>query len=312
MADEELVTVLRDVAAAQQKLADAIGARAPGKDAWDKFAAISTFLSSVIIAAVAAWFTHQYDKQQLNVNELTILEKFIPHLASNNSEEQKVAIVEISALGDTTVAVQLAKLYPNSGTIAGVQEIAKNGDPAQQAIARSAIDALGEVPPQAVNIAKKFEGYTAHAPTTSDLGPPVIGYGTEIYPNGKAVQPGDSISEADATADLAYSLKAVSAGLSAIPHWSEMDANQQSALIDFAFNMGTGFYGNPDFSTITAVLRGKRWKDVPAALAVYDMQGLPGVVQRRRAEGDLWQGKGEFASKSAPSPKPRAALSISP
>jgi GH24 family phage-related lysozyme (muramidase) len=312
--EPELVAVLHDVASTQRKLADVLAAKSSGKDFWDKFGAVSTFLSSVVIAAVAAWFTHQYDKQQLNVNQLTILEKFIPHLASGKPEVQKVAILEITALSDAHFAVELAKLYPNAGTIAGVQEIANNGNTDQQSIARTALGSF-DVPPQAMSILKKFEGFSDHA-YDDGTGVWAIGYGTIRYQNGKPVQRGDTITESDASQNLAYELHGYAASLAAIPHWNEMNTNQQSALISFAHNMGVGFYGTADFHTLSAALRDRRWTEVPAALLIYSYPNSPihaAMLRRRTAEANLWQGKGEFASSTiAGSAKGPSAASARP
>jgi hypothetical protein len=137
----ELIKALQDVATGQKELAQALAAKPPGKDVWDKFGSLSIFLSSVIIAGVAALFTHEFDAAQVRISELTTLEKFIPHLASRDPNEQKLAIIELSALGDTAVAVGIAKLYPNEGTYAGLRAIAANGNSSDQALANEALRA---------------------------------------------------------------------------------------------------------------------------------------------------------------------------
>jgi GH24 family phage-related lysozyme (muramidase) len=70
-----------------------------------------------------------------------------------------------------------------------------------------------------------------------------------------------------------------------------MNENQQGALLSFAYNLGVDFYGNPNFNTITKVLRNKEWSKVPGALELYRNPGTKveaGLLRRRKAEGALW------------------------
>jgi lysozyme len=70
-----------------------------------------------------------------------------------------------------------------------------------------------------------------------------------------------------------------------------MNENQQGALLSFAYNLGAGFYGSPNFNTITRVLREKKWNEVPKALELYINPGTKvesGLRRRRIAEGKLW------------------------
>jgi lysozyme len=79
--------------------------------------------------------------------------------------------------------------------------------------------------------------------------------------------------------------------LQKIPYWGEMNDNQRGALLCFAYNLGADFYGNPNFTTITKVLKNKEWSKVPAALELYRNPGTiveVGLTRRRIAEGKLW------------------------
>jgi GH24 family phage-related lysozyme (muramidase) len=76
-----------------------------------------------------------------------------------------------------------------------------------------------------------------------------------------------------------------------IPFWSEMNANQQSALTSFGWNLGARFFGSPGFNTISACLSDRAWGEVPAALMLYVNPGSAfeaGLRRRREAEGRLW------------------------
>jgi lysozyme len=155
------------------------------------------------------------------------------------------------------------------------------------------------VPPQAVKFIENFEGLRLQA-YDDGVGVWTIGYGTTRYPNGQPVRPGDSCTQAQADAyfanDLASFAKTVAAS---IPFWSAMNGNMRAALLSFAYNLGASFYGSSGFETISAALRDRRWNDVPNALLLYSNPSDPavhaGLLARRQAEGQLWQGKGPYA-----------------
>jgi hypothetical protein len=77
-----------------------------------------------------------------------------------------------------------------------------------------------------------------------------------------------------------------------IPTWNQMNDNQKTAILSFAYSVGPGFYGNPAYSSITkALLSTKSFALVPQALALYDNSGskMAGLLKARRiAEGKLF------------------------
>jgi lysozyme len=164
------------------------------------------------------------------------------------------------------------------------------------------LDAAGQsggVPAPAVRIVKNYEGLRLQA-YDDGVGVWTIGYGTTRYPNGNAVRPGDAITQQQADQYLAHDIGGYAKTLAAsIPFWNQMNDNQRAALICFAYNLGPAFYGSSDFNTISRVLREKNWSGVPAALALYSMPGTnvhAGLLARRQAEGQLWEGKGPYAA----------------
>lgn len=146
----------------------------------------------------------------------------------------------------------------------------------------------------ALNLIKDFEGcyLTAYADPLHGWKVATIGYGTTRYTDGSPVKHGDKITPVEADMMLRHEVDRISAQLGrTIPYWAEMSANQKSALISFAYNLGEHFYGAAGFSTITSTLRDKRWKDVPAAMFLYRNPGTnveAGLKRRRLAEGNLW------------------------
>ena len=146
----------------------------------------------------------------------------------------------------------------------------------------------------ALRLIKEFEGchLEAYADPLHGWSVATIGYGTTRYADGRKVQKGDKITAVEAERLLENTIDRIAKHLAVvIPHWIGMLATQQSALISFAYNLGTYFYGNPGFNTITTCLRDKAWSKVPAALELYRNPGTnveAGLLRRRRAEGALW------------------------
>jgi GH24 family phage-related lysozyme (muramidase) len=186
--------------------------------------------------------------------------------------------------------------------LGGLSETSEAGDRGTPSISSGAVPggSTGKVPDQAVQIVTEFEGFVDHV-YDDGVGVATIGYGTTRYPDGRRVRFGDpNITKATAKIYLSHDLEATVDQLdSSIPHWDEMDGNQRSALISFAYNLGDHFYGGDEFKTISSTLRDKRWGDVPKAMELYsnpnDPKVHPGLLRRRKAEGELWQGKGPFA-----------------
>jgi len=152
------------------------------------------------------------------------------------------------------------------------------------------------VPPYepALQLIAEFEGFVDHAyPDPASGGEPwTIGYGfTSI--DGRPVQPGDTLSRAEADAQLLSGVNACARHLAnRVPYWSAMANDQRCALISFAWNLGEDFYGGDGFDTISRRLREKDWAAVPEALLLYCDPGSSvqaGLLRRRQAETDLWK-----------------------
>jgi GH24 family phage-related lysozyme (muramidase) len=147
---------------------------------------------------------------------------------------------------------------------------------------------------KAADIIAEFEGYRGQ-PYKCPAGVWTIGYGTTYYPNGSVVTSRDAaISKQRARELLDYHIdNAIVPLLSRnIPTWGIMNGNQKAAIVSFAYNLGSHFYGSPDFTSITKALSKKEnWGQVPAALMLYVNPGTTfeaGLRRRRQAEGKLW------------------------
>ena len=148
----------------------------------------------------------------------------------------------------------------------------------------------------AINVIQEFEGLKLSSYLDS-VGVPTIGWGTTIYPSGMPVKLGQKITENEAKQYLELHLeKIVIPQLEKIPTWNEMNYYQECALISFAYNMGSYFYGDYDnFISITQLLnQPELWTnkiEVNRVFGLYIKGGgkiLQGLVRRRKAEAELW------------------------
>lgn len=143
-----------------------------------------------------------------------------------------------------------------------------------------------------IKLLKEFEGchLTAYR---CPAGFWTIGWGNTNHFDGEPVKKGDQISQAVADEMLAWTIELrILPKLRLIPHWEVMSAEQQGALISFAYNLGWDFYGADGFETISRRLRNREWAQVPEALLLYRNPGSSfeeGLKRRRTAEGQLWQ-----------------------
>ena len=146
----------------------------------------------------------------------------------------------------------------------------------------------------ALKLIKQFEGchLEAYPDPLSGGDPWTIGYGTTRYQDGRRVSRGDKINAIEADLLLRQEVDRIAEKLRpTVPYWVEMADHQQCALISFAYNLGSGFYGTAGFETISKRLREKDWAGVPDALLLYRNPGSnveAGLKRRRIAEGDLW------------------------
>jgi GH24 family phage-related lysozyme (muramidase) len=164
----------------------------------------------------------------------------------------------------------------------------------------------------ALKIIKEFEGchLDSYADPLHGWDVATIGYGTTRYSDGRKVKQGDKINAIEADMLLRQEIDRIAEKLRAtVPFWAAMADHQKCALISFAYNLGSGFYGAEGFETISRELRGKNWPAVPAALLLYRNPGTnveAGLKRRREAEGRLWAGNSQ-QPKPTPAPAPTNA-----
>jgi tetratricopeptide (TPR) repeat protein len=91
------------------------------KDRWDKLAILSTFLSSIVIAAIGIYFTSAYKAQEVRVSEAQVIEKLVPHLSGTSENAKKGALLAAATLGNNEMAARLGALYASPGTIEALE-----------------------------------------------------------------------------------------------------------------------------------------------------------------------------------------------
>ncbi len=156
------------------------------------------------------------------------------------------------------------------------------------------IENINEVPLVGVYLIKEFEGCHLHSypdPLTGKL-PITIGWGSTKDFDGSSFKLGRVITQKYADTLLEFDLKnRFLPTLQKIPYWREMNDNQRGALLCFGYNFRADFYGNPNFNTLTRVLKNKEWDKVPETLKLYRNPGTnveAELLRRRVAEAKLW------------------------
>jgi GH24 family phage-related lysozyme (muramidase) len=141
---------------------------------------------------------------------------------------------------------------------------------------------------------RHFEGLELKAyPDPLSGGDPItIGIGTTRYPDGNAVRMGDVITEVQAWEYMKwYAAQCEESQRNRIPTWDRMNTAQQAALIGFAFNLGSNWFGSQGFNTLTRNVGEMDWAAVPQTLLLYVNPGTnvtAGLRRRREAEGQLF------------------------
>ena len=144
---------------------------------------------------------------------------------------------------------------------------------------------------QAIALIKIFEGFAslAYRDPVSGGDPITIGYGTTRYRNGRSVTLGDTLTEQMAASYLQEECDRIIATLKrTIPRWEMLEQNQQAALVSFAYNLGSNFYGSEGFDTITRMLKSGDFRDAARIFGLYTNQGVAGLVTRRKKEAELF------------------------
>ncbi len=137
MNDHDTKELLVVVAKQQQELIKNLQAKQK-KDVWDQLTAISPILSAILIASIGAYFTYSYNQQQLKLQEMQTIERFIPHL-TGTEKSKRLAILAISSLANAQLAGKVASIFASEGTVSALQSIAESGNVKERSIANNAL-----------------------------------------------------------------------------------------------------------------------------------------------------------------------------
>ena len=146
----------------------------------------------------------------------------------------------------------------------------------------------------AAEVIKEFEGFSSK-PYLCPSGIPTIGYGNTMYTNGERVTMEDpEIDEKQAEKMLPDTIKTVEKQVKNVLE-VKLKPLQLAALISFTYNVGIGNFSNstllawlnsnPDFPRIPEQFR--RWNKGGGRV-------LKGLVRRREAEVELWEGTSQY------------------
>ena len=138
-----------------------------------------------------------------------------------------------------------------------------------------------------LNIIKKFEGLVLK-PYLCPAGVPTIGYGSTVYPNGRAVTLKDkAITENEAHQILLATVKKYEDAVNRYVSVS-LTQNQFDALVDFAYNVGIG---NLQKSTLLKRVNAGDFAGAKREFSkwIYGAgKPLKGLINRRAAEEQLF------------------------
>ena len=144
-----------------------------------------------------------------------------------------------------------------------------------------------KVTQKGIQLIKSFEGCLLNAYLDS-VNVPTIGYGATYYPNGNKVKIGDKITQDRADELLAWHIQEFADGVKKLIK-VELNDNQFSALVSFAFNLGINALAkstllkkvniNPSDKTIENEFL--KWVNAGG-------KKLNGLVRRRTAESKLY------------------------
>lgn len=112
------------------------------KDFWDKIASITPLILGIAVTGVGAFFTQIYNFRQLQLNQITALEKLRPLLTSEKPEEREFGYASFAALGYEDIAIRIIQVKKDESGRPLLVELGKVGTPEIKANATEALNAL--------------------------------------------------------------------------------------------------------------------------------------------------------------------------
>lgn len=139
-----------------------------------------------------------------------------------------------------------------------------------------------------IGLIKSFEGCRLRS-YKDPIGIWTIGYGSILYPSGRKVGPGETITQQDAEVFLEYEIRLKARAVNELTNDLGLNQGQFNALVSFAYNVGVGALRrstllrkvkiDPDDQSIAAEFR--KWNKAGGKV-------LAGLTRRRKAEIDIY------------------------
>jgi len=147
-----------------------------------------------------------------------------------------------------------------------------------------------------IDLIKEFEGchLVAYPDPLSGNLPITIGWGSTKNFNGKPFKLGDRITQQVADDLLKHQVEYefLPTLAKTVPHWDDLNNNQKSALLSFAWNLGKHFAtALSGFESMQRMLRNKEYKEAREVFVKYRNPGTKveaGLKRRRLAEAELF------------------------
>ncbi|WP_228061939.1 DUF4231 domain-containing protein [[Phormidium] sp. LEGE 05292] len=252
------------------------------------------------------------EKQQLEQQRLAQLEKVEEKPAASTIEVVSVEQSNLSTVltdlsddrennGSTRVNAETVKYLSANEILAMIKSnpLVATNTAAEKLIeptgvSKTSTSTTTKVPMCGVELIKRFEGcyLNAYPDPLTGREPITIGWGATRKRDGSPWRLGESITQQEADELLIHQLEtSYLPDLAKIPCWSELNPNQQGALLSFGYNLGSKFYGSPNFNSMTTVLRNRDWSKINETFIKYRNPGSnveAGLLRRRKAEAELF------------------------
>ncbi len=114
------------------------------KDIWDKMAAVTPLLLGILVTGVGAVFTHVYNFQQLQLNQIDALDKLRPLLTAENLQDREFAYSSFVALGYERLAIRLIEIQRDQTGRSVLVQLKNTGTKETRAKASAALEVLDE------------------------------------------------------------------------------------------------------------------------------------------------------------------------
>jgi hypothetical protein len=134
------------------------------KDVWDKLSAVAGLASGLLVAIIGGIAAYMYNERQrmtqqaqnerelqfqefqtdreLKVQQAQTVQSYLPNLGSTDPREKEAALLAISAIGNSELAVRLADMYADEASISALERIASGSDPTAAAAAERSLSSV--------------------------------------------------------------------------------------------------------------------------------------------------------------------------